>query len=72
LNHYYEKFKAIFVQAEPRRITVLKMEVPCCSGIARAALKARNESAAHIPVDIYTIGVRGGEFCESVPAGTAA
>ena len=72
LNHYYEKFKAIFAQASPQRISVLKMEVPCCSGIAQAALKARNETAPHIPVDIYTIGVRGGDFCESVPAGTAA
>ncbi|MBN1211900.1 MAG: 4Fe-4S binding protein [candidate division Zixibacteria bacterium] len=72
LNLYYEKFKALFVQADPCRITVLKMEVPCCSGIAGAALKARNESAPHIPVDIYTIGVRGGEFSKSVPAGTVA
>jgi len=72
LNFYFEKLKAIFAEAKPRKITVLKMEVPCCTGIAQAALKARNEAMVNIPVDIYTIGVRGGEFCESVPAGSAA
>ncbi|MFZ5981540.1 MAG: 4Fe-4S binding protein [Candidatus Zixiibacteriota bacterium] len=72
LNYYYEKLKVIFAEARPRKITVLKMEVPCCSGIAGAALKARNETTAEVPVDIFTIDVRGGEFCESVPAGTAA
>jgi hypothetical protein len=46
LEHYYEKLKAIFAEAAPRKITVLRMEVPCCGGIAQVAGQARNEVAS--------------------------
>jgi hypothetical protein len=60
LQHYFDKLKAMFVEATPRSITVLKMEVPCCSGIAQVAVQARNEVAPNIPIEVHTIGVRGG------------
>jgi ferredoxin len=59
LNFYYDKLKTIFAQNQPASITVLKMEVPCCSGIAQATLKARNETAAETPIEIITVGIRG-------------
>lgn len=59
IEFYMEKFKAIFSEAKPAGITVLKMEVPCCNGIAMAAIEARNVSTPDIPVDIQTIGVKG-------------
>ncbi|MBD3401295.1 4Fe-4S ferredoxin [candidate division GN15 bacterium] len=59
LQYYLEKLKQIFAQATPRRITVLKMEVPCCSGIAQATKMARDEVAPDIPIDVHTVGVRG-------------
>ena len=40
LQHYFEKLQAIFQTARPERVTVLRMEVPCCGGIAQAAIKA--------------------------------
>ncbi|MFH1686714.1 MAG: 4Fe-4S dicluster domain-containing protein [bacterium] len=64
LQHYFEKLKAMFIEAQPRRITVLKMEVPCCGGIAQAAMQARNEVTPQIPIEVHTIGVRGEINCE--------
>ena len=60
LQHYYEKLKDIFATALPRKITVLRMEVPCCGGIAQAAVQARNEAAPDIPIEVHTIDIHGG------------
>jgi Fe-S-cluster-containing hydrogenase component 2 len=72
LQFYFEKLKDIFAEASPRKITVLKMEVPCCSGIAQAAIQARNEVIPDTEIDVHTIGIRGDFQCETIPAGTAA
>ncbi|MDH3891247.1 MAG: 4Fe-4S binding protein [candidate division Zixibacteria bacterium] len=60
LNFYFDKLQAIFAQAKPSRITVLRMEVPCCGGIADATLRARENSAPQALLEVHTIGVRGG------------
>jgi NAD-dependent dihydropyrimidine dehydrogenase PreA subunit len=68
IGYYLEKLKAIFAQAAPRSVTVLKMEVPCCGGIARAVAEARNEVVPSTPLEVITIGVRGEELSrESMP-----
>jgi Pyruvate/2-oxoacid:ferredoxin oxidoreductase delta subunit len=72
LNFYFDKLKAIFAEAAPRKITVLRMEVPCCGGIAQAALQARNEAAPETPMEVHTIGIQGGIQCDNVAAGKAA
>ncbi len=59
LNFYYEKLKTIFELNRPAGITVLKMQVPCCNGIAQAAMQARNECAPDTPIDVVTIGIEG-------------
>ncbi len=70
LNYYCEKLQAIFQQAKPSRITVLRMEVPCCGGITDAVLQARERSVPHVPTEVHTIGVRGGIHQEAVAAET--
>ncbi len=60
LQHYFDKLKDIFRTARPRRITILKMEVPCCNGIAQAAMMARDQIDSDIPVEVHTIGISGG------------
>jgi hypothetical protein len=72
LQFYYEKLKDICAEAAPQKITVLKMEVPCCNGIAEATIQARNEVIPNTPIDVHTIGIRGEVECEAIPAGTAA
>ena len=68
LNHYLEKLTAIFVQAQPKSVTVLRMEVPCCGGITQATVEARNRAGSTLPVDIHTIGIRGGSRTEVEPS----
>jgi len=59
LDYYFEKLQRIFEVAQPNSITVLKMEVPCCHGIASAAMRARDEVAPQIPIEVHTIGIEG-------------
>lgn len=72
LQHYYDKLKEMFLEAAPRSITVLRMEVPCCNGIAQAAVQARNEVAPHIPLEVETIGVQGGILGRKTPCESPA
>ncbi len=64
LQHYFEKLQQTFAQAQPKRITVLKMTVPCCTGIAQAAIAARNQITPDIPLEVHTIGIEPGSEIE--------
>jgi len=59
LNFYFEKLKQIFLENQPRSITVVKMEVPCCNGIVQATVQACNEVVPQAPLESITIGLRG-------------
>jgi NAD-dependent dihydropyrimidine dehydrogenase PreA subunit len=67
ISYYREKLRDFFLSAEPSSITVLRMEVPCCGGIARAAVSARDETALDLPVEINTVGIRGDVIRETIP-----
>jgi NAD-dependent dihydropyrimidine dehydrogenase PreA subunit len=56
---YVEKLAAIFREAAPRSVTVVKMEVPCCAGIAWAVREALGTSGLSIPLVESTVGVEG-------------
>ena len=60
LQYYLEKLKDIFQTARPSKITVLKMEVPCCNGIAQAGMMARHQVSPDIPLEVHTIMINGG------------
>ncbi len=62
IGYYQEKLKAIFAEAKPRSVTVVRMEVPCCGGIVGAAIQARNEAAPGMKLEVITIGIRGDEL----------
>jgi NAD-dependent dihydropyrimidine dehydrogenase PreA subunit len=66
LPYYEGKLKDIFSVARPRSVTVLRMEVPCCGGIARAVVNARNETLPDLPVEIVTVGVGGDTTSEYI------
>ncbi len=59
LPFYAEKLGAIFAAAQPRSVTVARMEVPCCGGIAQAAVRAAAATCAKMPIEIHTFGVDG-------------
>jgi hypothetical protein len=67
LEHYFEKVKDVFKTAAPVKVTVLRMEVPCCGGIAQIALQARKLICPDIPIEVHTIGVQGGIHRENLP-----
>ncbi len=59
LSYYREKLVDIFREASPKSITVLRMEVPCCGGIAGAVIEARDKALPDMKVDVHTIGIQG-------------
>jgi len=69
IQHYYEKLKAMFSEARPNSITVTRMQVPCCGGLANVVTRARNETVPDTELSIVTIGIKGEELSvESVPS----
>ncbi len=69
LQYYHEKLKEIIREAAPKKLTVLKMEVPCCTGIAQATIQARDEVAPNIPIEVITLGIQGGSQSEKITIG---
>jgi len=58
-NYYIQKLTEIIKNNDLKSITVVKMEVPCCSGISMAAKVARDRAGVKIPIKIVTIGIDG-------------
>jgi NAD-dependent dihydropyrimidine dehydrogenase PreA subunit len=58
---YAEKLAEIFRRSDLRSVTVVKMEVPCCAGIAWAVRHALAAAGRGIPLQEVTVGV-GGEI----------
>jgi ferredoxin len=56
---YAEKLTAILQSNDIRSVTVLRMEVPCCAGIANAAKNALLASGKMIPWHVVTISTDG-------------
>ncbi|MCC8180976.1 MAG: 4Fe-4S binding protein [Planctomycetes bacterium] len=55
------KLARIITEAQPASITVLRMEVPCCGGLARVAQEAVARSGMTVPVRVVVVGVDGVE-----------
>ncbi len=58
-DFYVKKLAAILVQSQVRSVRVLKMEVPCCTGLVRIAESARSLSGRNIPLEHATVSIRG-------------
>lgn len=71
LDFYRQKLEKIFASCAPSKITVLRMEVPCCGGITHATVEARNRAGLDLPVEIHTIGIEGGAQVVVSPAPAA-
>jgi Fe-S-cluster-containing hydrogenase component 2 len=57
---YIQKFTDIFNTAEIKSITVLVMEVPCCSGLPAMIRRAMTAAQKEIPMETLVISTRGG------------
>jgi ferredoxin len=60
---YAQKLTGIFKQNNIQSVTVIHMEVPCCTGLKWAVNKALNLSSRQIPVKEYEVKI-GGEAVE--------
>ena len=56
---YAEKLTALLQANEIKSVTVLRMEVPCCGGLASAVQRALQASGKMIPWQVVTISTDG-------------
>ncbi len=56
---YTEKLTAILAENDIKSLTVVRMEVPCCGGLAHAATEALKASGKFIPWQIVKISTTG-------------
>ena len=56
---YSEKLAEIFKNNNVQSLTVVRMEVPCCGGIERAAVTALKNSSKSIPWQVVTLSLDG-------------
>ena len=56
---YTEKLTAIIRNNDIKSVTILRMEVPCCGGLQRAAENALRASGKFIPWQVVTISCDG-------------
>ena len=56
---YTEKLTQIIRQNDIKSLTIVRMEVPCCGGIQRAAATALQHSGKFIPWQVVTIATDG-------------
>lgn len=56
---YVQKFKEIFEVAQPKSVTLVIMEVPCCGGMRNIIAEALQLAGQQIKVSEVVVGVRG-------------
>jgi NAD-dependent dihydropyrimidine dehydrogenase PreA subunit len=58
-DSYLEKLVALIDEAEVDTITVMIMEVPCCSGLLRLAQQAVAKATRTVPIKAVVVGIDG-------------
>ncbi len=56
---YMEKIKAWIDDAKINTLTVLIMQVPCCSGLLNLAQQAAQAASRKVPIKYIVVGVQG-------------
>lgn len=56
---YLDKLITMINDADLKSITVVIMQVPCCSGLAQLAQQAVEHSGKNVPITVAVIGVQG-------------
>lgn len=59
IEQYIDKLALIFESQDIRSVSVVHMEVPCCSGTLRIVEEAQKKAQKIIPVKEYTISIHG-------------
>lgn len=56
---YVEKIRKMIDEAKINTLTVMVMEVPCCSGLIQLAKKALESATRKIPIKVIVVSIRG-------------
>lgn len=56
---YMQRFTEIFQAGKIKSVTIMIMEVPCCSGMLQIIKKARNDAQSSIPVRQVVVSTTG-------------
>jgi NAD-dependent dihydropyrimidine dehydrogenase PreA subunit len=59
VQFYRKKLEALFKESQPRSVTVVNMEIPCCSGLYRIVQEALVAAGKDIPLSHEIIGIKG-------------
>ncbi len=54
-----KKFAGIFLAADIHSVTVIVMEVPCCSAMPSIVKKGMLEAGKNIPIEQVVVSLRG-------------
>ena len=65
VDFYVKKLAEIVQVAEPNSLTVVHMEVPCCSGLTRIAQYALRMVESETPLTDVTVGIGGDVLAEA-------
>lgn len=65
-ERHIQKLTEIFIHSGLERLTILRMEVPCCGGLNRLVGEAMQRSGARFPVRELVVSVRGELLSEQV------
>jgi Pyruvate/2-oxoacid:ferredoxin oxidoreductase delta subunit len=64
IEAHIERLSEILAHAVPRSLTIVHMEVPCCSGLIHAAIEAVGKAGVKIPLKHIMISRRGEVLAE--------
>ncbi|MFO7890331.1 MAG: 4Fe-4S binding protein [bacterium] len=56
---YLEKIRTLIDEAEINTLTVMMMQVPCCSGLLALAQKAAEKAKRKVPIKIIVLNIKG-------------
>lgn len=59
LNEYVDKLAKIFETQEIKSVTIVHMEVPCCSGVEHVVTQAMNQAQKSVIIKDYTVSLSG-------------
>jgi len=59
LDHYVDKLTEIFANQDIKSISIVHMQVPCCSGIEVLVRRALEKAEKNITIKDYTISISG-------------
>lgn len=56
---YLEKITSMFDDAQINTLTVMVMQVPCCSGLLNLAVQAARQAKRKVPIKCLVMGLQG-------------